>query len=167
MTLIFKATLLATALGLSACAGMAEAHRHEMGQGPVATHEAGEHDMQCPMMSMMTPLIGCHGAQGDVDARLASIRTALAITPAQERAWNAYAEAYRAHAGQMAGMMGAMQRRSEGVAPPSIPERFQRHNMMMAQHMRSMQPLRVAIEALYATLSDAQKANADTLRCED
>jgi hypothetical protein len=114
---------------------------------------------------MMTPLVGCHGGRGDVEARLTSVRTALAVTPAQEGAWSAYAEAYRANAAHRgAGMMNM--RAQENAAPPPIVERLRRHETMMSQHLASLQALRAAIESLYASLSDEQKATADGLRCE-
>ncbi|MGD9967503.1 MAG: Spy/CpxP family protein refolding chaperone [Hyphomonadaceae bacterium] len=167
MGYLAKSLLLSVALGLGACASMGGAHHQAMEARATTEHEGEEadHDMQCPMMGMMTPLIGCHGAAGDVDARLAGMRASLAITPAQESAWAAYADAYRAHAGRMQTMMSGMHERAE-AAPISIPQRFQRHDAMMAQHMSVMQPLRAAIEALYATLSDEQRTNADALSCD-
>lgn len=166
MSFFLKTVLLTAALGLSACASMGEAHRHGMGQGPTATQEAGEQDMQRPMMGMMTPLVGCHGAHGDAEARLASLRTALSITPSQAAAWHAYAEAYRANAARMSGMMSMMESRTQGSAPSSVPERLRHHETMMSQHLASLQALRAAIDTLYAALSDEQKAAADALRCE-
>lgn len=166
MKFYFKSAMLTAALSLSACASMGETHRYGANQGPTATQEARAHDMQCPMMGMMTPLVGCHGgARGDPDARLASLHTALAITPSQEAAWNIYAEAYRANAGRMSGMMSMMQG-GRHSAPSQVPEQLRHHETMMSQHLASLQALRVAIATLYAALSDEQKAAADALHCE-
>lgn len=80
---------------------------HGMCESQMEAGHEEDNDVGEPIMGM-TPLVGCHGAHGDVDMRLGSLRNAFQITPAQEGQWGAYAEAFRAHAGHMsAGMMGA------------------------------------------------------------
>lgn len=159
MRAFYIASLLAVALTVSGCAGMSGPHRHSMTGGPMAAGAEVPHGM---MMGMMTPLIGCHGARGDVEARLASLRTVLHVTPAQEAAWGVYAGAYRGHAGHMgAGMMGT----PEG-ARPALVERLRQQDAMMSYHLASFQALRAAIEPLYASFSDEQKMIADAMRCD-
>lgn len=160
----YKTALLAGVLVLSGCASAAMGHPHRNGMGESQTergHEE-ENDDEEPMMGM-TPLVGCHGARGDVDTRLASLRTALQITAAQDGLWSAYAEAFRAHASHMgAGMMGA----GGEAAPPPIVDRLRHHETMMSQHLASFRALRAAIEALYASFGAEQRAAADAMRCE-
>lgn len=156
----YRAMLLAGAFALSGCASpmMGDAHGQRMGESPMGanTHE--------PMMMGMTPLVGCHGAHGDVEAWLANLRTDLYITPAQDSLWSAYAEAFRAHAGNMASMMGM--HAGGDAAPPPLLDRLRHHDSMMSQHLASFQALRAAIERLYASFSAEQRAAAEALRCE-
>lgn len=160
----FKVALLATALAASGCASdlSSSPHRHGVDRADMASGEGSRDGMQGAMMGM-TPLVGCHGARGDVDARLASVRAALQITPAQESAWGPYAAAFRAHAEHMgAGMMGMG---AGAAAQPPVVDRLRHHEAMMSQHMASFQALRGAIDTLYASLSAEQKAAADALHC--
>lgn len=167
----YKAALLGVALAVGGCASaaMTGPHDHGTDASPQARQER-RHDMQGPMMSMqepmgMTPLVGCHGARGDVEARLANLRTDLQIAPAQASAWDAYAAAFRTHAGHMdAGMMGMMGASGDAPTPPVV-ERLRHHEAMMSQHFASFQSLRAAIEPLYASFSAEQRAEADALRC--
>ncbi|KAF0185284.1 MAG: hypothetical protein FD124_487 [Alphaproteobacteria bacterium] len=168
MNVSLRVVLLSAALALSGCASaaMGEQHRHGMNDGAMAAREAGDHGMQCPMMGMMTPLVGCHGARGDAEARLASLRATLRITSSQEGVWNAYADAYRANAAHMGAGMMRMEAGGEASPPPSVVDRLRHHEMMMSRHMASLQALRATIEPLYASFSAEQKTAADALRCE-
>jgi hypothetical protein len=163
MHLIYKTIVLAAALALSGCASasMAGSHQHGMSAGPMASGQAGHHRMM-----NMSPLVGCHGAHGDSEARLAGMRTALNITSGQEATWSAYAAAFRAHAARMGEGMMAMGAGEEAAAPPSVAERLRHHESMLSQHLASIQALRAAIEPLYAAFSAEQRAAADALRCE-
>lgn len=162
----YKAMLAAAALAVSGCANASTADPHQHRMGPMADGQTDQPHMQCPMMMSMTPLVGCHGAPGDVEARLASMRAALQISPAQEGVWGAYAAAFGARAEGMGEGMMAMGASDETAAPPTVAERLRRHEAMMSQHLASIQALRAAIEPLYASFSAEQRAAADALHCE-
>lgn len=154
--------LAATALSLviSACAsapGGAMA-----GRQPAMQHEGGMMHGGDMMMSM-GPMVGCPGSTGSVDARLASLRSTLRITGAQEALWATYADAYRQSASSMGmGAMGAMG--PMGAMP--LPQRLQHHETMMSRHLTSLHDLRAALAPLYAALSAEQKAIADAMACD-
>lgn len=167
MSSLFNATFLAAALTLSGCASMdmsAGSRGHGMMGGSPAADTGASGGMSAMMMGMMTPLVGCPGAQGDVEARLATLHAALQITPAQEAVWAAYAAAYRAHASQTGADTMGMHANDAGP-PASVVDRLRRHDEMMSQHLASFHALRSAIEPLYAALGSEQKALADGLHC--
>lgn len=98
-----------------------------------------------------------------IEARLAYAKAALKITPAQETQWNALAEVLRKHARAMDERVTA--RRAAGTpaqAPSAIDRLQQRQEMMQAASARMTEVLEVA-KPLYASLSDEQKKEADTL----
>lgn len=85
--------------------------------------QGGMMQMMGAMMSMMghcamMPMMG----MGDhIEGRLAFLKTELRITDAQLPQWNAFADALRAHATQMRGMMHQMTSMMPSGASPSLP----------------------------------------------
>lgn len=131
----------------------------QMGPGP----HAGMGEGHMHSAGGMGPMAGCPGSHQDAEARLAQLRAALNITPAQEAAWSAYAAAYRQHAALMPmhAVMGAGMGHMAGPAP----ERMRHHEEMMANHLETMRALRANLEALYGVLTPEQRAAADALQC--
>ncbi|MBY0563226.1 MAG: Spy/CpxP family protein refolding chaperone [Hyphomonadaceae bacterium] len=130
-----------------------------MGPGP----HAGARESSMQMMAGMGAMAGCPHARHDAEAHLAHVRAALSITPDQEAAWNAYAAAYREHAGSMPMHHGGGP--GMGHTTGSAPERMRHHEEMMASHLDSMRALRASLEALYAVLTPEQRTAADALEC--
>ena len=97
-----------------------------------------------------------------IEQRLVAIRSELAITSAQARSWDAYANALRAAAANMDKMHGAMMAGHQGKAMSPI-ERLDHHDRMLAAMRDNLRTLRPALERLYAGLSAEQKRKADTL----
>ncbi|MBY0563694.1 MAG: Spy/CpxP family protein refolding chaperone [Hyphomonadaceae bacterium] len=132
------------------------------GHQPGMQHEGGMMHGGGMMMSM-GPMVGCPGATGSVDARLASLHATLRITGAQEALWATYADAYRRTASSMGmGSMGSMG--SMGAMP--LPQRLQHHETMMSTHLAALHDLRAALASLYGSLSTEQKAIADAMACD-
>jgi hypothetical protein len=111
-----------------------------------------------PMMGMMQ-MMG--GMAGHVEGRIAFLKTELKITDAQQPLWNAVADAMRASAKDMAAMMPMMQ----SMMQPSgtLPEKLAAREKAMTAHLEALRKLKVAVEPLYAALSDDQKKTADQL----
>lgn len=168
MHIAFTNALPAALLGfvISGCALAPDAAM--AGPQPGMQHAAGTMHGGGGMMSM-GPMVGCPGATESVDARLASLHSALRIAGAQEAPWATYAEAYRRSAASMGmgamGGMGSMGGMGAMAAMP-LPQRLQHHETMMSTHLRSLQDLRAAITPLYASLSAEQKAIADAMACD-
>ena len=86
------------------------------------------------------------------DQRLSQLKTNLAITPEQEGAWNAYAEAVRDKAALRASHRQAML----GSGAITAEQRLSFHQEGLAQR----QKLAAARRDLYAALTPAQQASA-------
>ncbi len=89
-----------------------------------------------------------------VDLQLARLELALALTPQQQGAWNAFKTAMGERAQKMAATMGEGR---EAGAPATAVERLQRMEAMSAARQTEMAETRRAVERFYGTLSDAQK----------
>jgi Spy/CpxP family protein refolding chaperone len=105
---------------------------------------------------------GGYGARGSVDhaavaeTRLAEIKSALKITPAQEGAWDAFAATSKAQAASMDAMREKMW---QGGA--SAPDRAAARAEAMQQRASVMAAASKALGELYAVLTPEQKAIAD------
>lgn len=119
------------------------------------------------MMSMMAMMasMGEMMAPEHIEGRIAFLRTELRITEQQQPLWDAFAEALRANARGMTGMMmdaqGAMMP-AQGAAV-ALPQRIEIRERMLGARLEGLRQLGAALQPLYAALDDAQKRTADTL----
>jgi hypothetical protein len=97
-----------------------------------------------------------------LEGRLAFLKTELAITDAQLPQWNAFADALRASAKDMRETMANMM---QSGMPAAAPARADAMVGTMAARLEGVKKTAAAAKALYATLSDAQRATADELCC--
>lgn len=119
---------------------------------------SGAMPMMEQMKKMMTP--------EHIDGRIGFFKTELKITAAQQKLWDAFADALRANAHPMADMMTAMQggmMSSQTGAPQALPQRVEAHERMLATRLEALHQLTTALEPLYAVLDDKQKQTADKL----
>jgi hypothetical protein len=155
---------------------------------PVLAQQGGPGMMggACPMMDMMGQGMGQGGmgmgsmgmdqggmGQGGMgqgmmggqmtamtEARLAYLHAALAITAAQETAWQDYAAAVREQ-------VGAMQQNHatlwEAMHAGTAPDRMAARITAMSAMLAALQALQPATAALYAGLDETQQALADQL----
>jgi len=118
-----------------------------------------------PMMGMMQ---GHCAMMGRTDGALAFLKTELAITSAQDKAWEGFADAYRseASAGQKSPMTRGRGRMKPGegpIADKPFPEKVARHLEMMENHLTSARKLADAAKPLYDALNTEQRKTADEL----
>lgn len=174
MRVMMISAALALTLGAGGCVANSYGHRGPYAGPQHAEAAMGQHHQMGQHMGQQMgqhmgmgpgPLAGCHGQAGDADARLSEMRTTLAITTAQETAWNAYAEAYRAHAAAMPMGMGGQGGMMGQGATMTAPQMLQHHEAMMQGRLGTLTALRERFDALYAQLSPQQKAQADALTC--
>jgi hypothetical protein len=106
-----------------------------------------------------------------VDARLAFLKTALKITPAQEPQWNAFATVMRQQAREMDAKMEQMrqahQTQGQGAPRPDAIERLQHRQEFLAAAAARTNALLTAAKPLYASFSPQQKQMADDLLVHD
>jgi len=111
----------------------------------------------CPMMGMMT---GGPEMPAFSEGRIAFLKAELAITPAQQAAWDAYAAALKKNFASMQGMRASMMTALEGKTPV---ERLDAHVAAMEGRQMALKEMRPVLSALYAALSDEQKKKADQI----
>lgn len=111
-------------------------------------------------------MMGQMMAPARIEGRIAFLRTELGITAAQQPLWNAFADALRANARGMAGMMSAMHDQmmsGQGATGPSLPQRMDAHERMLAGRLEAVRKVKAAMDPLYAAFDDAQRRTADQL----
>jgi protein CpxP len=110
-----------------------------------------------------------------IEARLAYLKTALKITPAQEQQWSAVADVLRRHArerdAEIQQRRAARQAQRQNQTPGQPPqrqqqtaiERLQQQQQRLATASTRMNELVAAAQPLYASFNDDQKKIADEM----
>ena len=102
-----------------------------------------------------------------IEARLAYIKTALKITPAQEPQWNALADVLRRQASErdadIQQRRAARQSQAAQPQPTTAIERLERQQEMLTKAAARMNDIVTAAKPLYATFTDDQKKTADEM----
>ncbi|MGE5641317.1 MAG: Spy/CpxP family protein refolding chaperone [Clostridia bacterium] len=107
-----------------------------------------------------------------VEARLAYLKTALKITPAQEGQWNAYAQTVRKDAAEREQKFAEWRQKHEQAGQgaqrteherPSAIERLERQQKFLAEASAKLNERIAAVKPLYASLSAEQKKVADVV----
>ncbi|HXQ52889.1 MAG TPA: Spy/CpxP family protein refolding chaperone [Stellaceae bacterium] len=142
---LFGASLLAAPIGVSAQqASPAQAQSAPVMPAPnAAKHHRGKR------------------AQVDrIEARITSLHAELKLTPAQEPQWQAVAQVMRDNAHKID---AAVHARAEQRGTMSAVDNLSTYSAIVDAHATELHQLVPAFQALYATLSDAQKKNADAV----
>lgn len=92
------------------------------------------------------------------EVRLARLELALALTPEQRPAWDAFKTDMLARANAMAERIAAQR---EAERPTTAIARLERMEEMSRQRQAQLSETRQSVETFYATLSDAQKTVFD------
>jgi periplasmic protein CpxP/Spy len=108
-----------------------------------------------------------------IEARLAYVKTALKITPAQEPQWNAYANFLRKSAQDMEKRVDARRASAPAAGPqgpqgprgprPNAMERLERQQQFMADASKRLNDLIAVQRPLYESLSAEQRQTADVV----
>jgi len=110
-----------------------------------------------PATSTVTP---AHHQRGGVEGHLTSLHKRLMITPAQEPQWADYAKVVRDNA---ASFEALAKERNAGIDGMNAVDDMRSYAKLTAAHAEEVQKLVPAFEALYNSMSDAQKKNADQI----
>ena len=92
------------------------------------------------------------------EGRIAFLKTELAITEAQGKVWDAYAEALKKNMQSMLDMRKTMMEARSAKSPV---ERLSAHVSAMESRLKALQDVKPALVALYDSLSEEQKKKAD------
>ena len=96
-----------------------------------------------------------------VEGRLAFLKAELKITDAQSAAWTQLAEAVRTaakhHNERMKAVLAGEQRSK------TLPERVEAQEQFMSIRLEEIKMIKTTVKALYATLSEEQKKEADEM----
>jgi Spy/CpxP family protein refolding chaperone len=95
-----------------------------------------------------------------VEGHLAALKVELKITPAQEKAWQTFADKTRKQAEARAAQRAKFQAAKPAENMPA-PERLAQRTARMKQAIAGMEARTAAVTELYAVLSPEQKALAD------
>jgi hypothetical protein len=112
---------------------------------------------------MMGGMMGGKGGMMTVpmmEGRLAYLKADLEITPAQEQAWNAYADAVRARHTAMQSIHEDM---AKAMESGNVVDRMDARIKALEARVDSLKALKPPTQALYAVLTDLQKKEADRL----
>ncbi|MDI4664414.1 Spy/CpxP family protein refolding chaperone [Xanthobacter sp. AM11] len=170
----FRKLMVASAVLILAAPALAEDAHHPTGAQPTTppaaspASDAQQGMMGAGMMGMMgggsMGMMGQMMAPGRIEGRLAFLKTELKITDAQQPVWNAFADALRANARAMAGMMGDRQdMMMSAQGPAALPQRIEAHERLLTERLEALRRLKGALLPLYAALDDTQKRTADQL----
>jgi len=95
------------------------------------------------------------------EARLAYIKTALQITPAQTAQWNAFADVVRKHAkardAKVEEMRARFEQHKDADTRPDLIQHMEMREKMLTAATASMSEYIAALKPLYASFSDSQK----------
>ncbi|HEY1932108.1 MAG TPA: Spy/CpxP family protein refolding chaperone [Acetobacteraceae bacterium] len=103
-------------------------------------------------------MMGSGYGYGDPTAYLDGLKTELAITHAQDAAWNIYADAVKRAAEQMQGVRATMW---DAMGTASWQERRDMMNSMFDARQQAFQIVQAAAGKLLPTLTTAQQAKAE------
>ncbi len=137
------AAALVAGLGVAATAAIAQQ------AAPAGDHKDGRHEHRGMLPSQM------------VEARLAYIKTALQITPAQSAQWNAFADVLRKQAkardAKVTEMRAKWEQHKDGDARPDLVARAEMRQKMLTEASANIGEYIAVLKPLYASLSDSQK----------
>ncbi|HUZ64619.1 MAG TPA: Spy/CpxP family protein refolding chaperone [Acetobacteraceae bacterium] len=117
------------------------------------------------MMGGMMAQAGAGPAAGmmrfdHIAGRIAFLKAELAITPAQNRAWTAFADALKGAAAKVGPMRAQM---PLVIAAGPLPERLHQQTAVLEARVAALRGLAGPTDALYRVLTPAQRRTADAL----
>jgi periplasmic protein CpxP/Spy len=153
-----KQTVVTTAaiIGLSVCAAAAPP-----AGDPTATHPSATTNGQSATKNHS----GLHHNMADrVEQRIADLHAKLQITPAQQPQWDQFVQVMRDNAQSMD---QTFQHRVQTMSAMTATENMQSYAQLASTNAQDVQKLVPAFQALYDTMSDAQKRTADQVFRDD
>jgi len=110
--------------------------------------------------SKKSPEVAKTSVVDQTEARIKELQTALKITDAQGKLWDNLTQVMRENAKEMDALI---KDRAENTKTMNAVERMQFHVKMTETHLNQTKKFLPPFEELYASMSDEQKKDADTL----
>ncbi len=126
-----------------------------LAQQPAAPAPAPGPALTQPAATGLSP-----AAAAVIEQRINALKARLGITAAQTPAWDAFAQTMRANTTSTDTLFA---QRSSGAAAMTAPENMHSYAEIARAYADNTERLATAFDTLYASLSDQQKAAADTL----
>ena len=98
-----------------------------------------------------------------IDGQLAYIKAELKITEAQEPQWNVFAESFRDDKEKQARACKEALEQHRSMMSASLPKSMKMMEDNLAEKLESLRSMEASVDALYASLSRAQKKTADEI----
>lgn len=108
----------------------------------------------------MAPAAKPVASADQVEKHITDLHAKLRITPAQQTEWEQFAQVMRENAKSM---NDTMEQRRTSFATMNAADNMQSYALIAQKHADDMQKLATTFKALYGTMSDDQKKNADTV----
>jgi len=99
-------------------------------------------------------------AKAALEQRIAALKARLSITPAEEPAWDGFADTMRANTADTDALFS---QRAGTARTMTAPENMHAYAQIARAYADNTERLSAAFDTLYAGLTDAQKRAADTL----
>lgn len=160
---LLLAAALATGAGTAGLAQTATAPATPPATSAPATPPAAPapmHHAAATHMRKASPSAAGETMQQMAEHRIADLHRQLGITAAEEAAWGQFAQVMRDNAKDLD---QAYQQRAAGIGSMSAVENMQSYAQIEQTRSQDLQKLIPAFQAVYASLSDAQKKQADAL----
>jgi hypothetical protein len=117
------------------------------------------------MMVMSGPGMGGMATIDRVEGRISFLRTELKITNAQEKAWNAFADALRANAKRLGDVRSSMTPSASTGQPQTatLADRLELQERWLTARLEGTRAIKTGFVSLVSVLSDEQRRTANEL----
>lgn len=154
----FATATLLTTLGLVGPAHAASTHPGQGASVAPGTTVLADATTPAPPKNPSKETVSSGSQEDRVETRIKELHGKLKITAAQESQWNAFAEVMRDNAETVDAVL---KERSENLHAMNAVEDLRSYERLADAHADGLKKLVPAFEALYNTMSDDQKKNAD------
>ena len=120
--------------------------------------------LTAPFFASPDPLLAASAPKASsvdrTEARILQLHSTLKITPAQEEVWKALTQVMRENAKTLDELSKA---RADKTKPMNAVEDLKSYSQILDAHAEGAKKFVTAFEELYASMSDEQKKNADSI----
>ncbi len=135
-------------------------HDHAVAQPAAAQPDSDQGMTEDHHMKMHKGMHGPEEMRQHVEERIKTLHAKLMVTPEQEAQWSDVAQAMR---DSEANVSSLIQERHKNAGSMNAVDDLESYQTIAQAHADGLKQVNAAFKNLYATMSDAQKKNADTV----